>query len=353
MGKSESKPLGANNYKNEVFKIDQNIKEQAYEQEVLLLRKFVSPLTEKEMYYKDININFHGDNYLHTLFCCHEQRDKKEILVFLHGYQGNSLSFYKIMPLIHEKFTSYAPDLIGMGLSSRPNIEFTSPEMCNDFFVESIEAWRQAMGLEKFYLCGHSVGGYFALIYALKYPQYIKDIILFAPSCVTDTSKGGDVHSSVNIGQKIGFRSISSLWSFQPRLQSITQNFMLAPIINFTLKKRYNISPEESEITAKITELTFKYPKDTDQCIYYIFKHPIPTAQIPVEDEIEKKLEDKRILFCFGETDWMEKIGPERLCKKDPKRFKLYIISKFGHTFPLDSPNETSKIILEHLIDNS
>ena len=345
MGNSEQVPKLHNpSITNETYPIDETIQQQAYETEIKLFTKFVLPLTPNEMYYKDIPIDFKGNNYLHTLMCGHGRPDKK-IMVCLHGYQGNSLSFYRIFPLIYENFTCYAPDLIGMGLSSRPIVEFTSPEMCNDYFIESIEAWRKAMNIDTFYLCGHSLGGYFALIYALRYPEHVKDIILFAPSCITDISKGGDIHENVWWAQKFGFRMISSFWQFQPRLQDISNNRLLSGMFNFALRKRYAISSEESELTGLITELTMKYPKDTDQCIYYIFKHPFPTPQLPIENDLETKLLDKKFLIMFGEKDWMEKIGIERLIQKDPVRFELFTISKYGHTFPLENPEEVADII--------
>jgi pimeloyl-ACP methyl ester carboxylesterase len=92
-----------------------------------------------------------------------------------------------------------------------------------------------------------------------------------------------------------------------------------------------------------------KYPKDTDQCIYYIFKHPFPSAQFPLEKDLEKQLQDKRILFMYGEKDWMEKIGAVRLCNKQPHRCVMFTISKYGHTFPLENPQEVADVINNNL----
>ena len=36
-------------------------------------------------------------------------------------------------------------------------------------FVESIEEWRQEMKLDKFILLGHSLGGFLAMSYAIRY----------------------------------------------------------------------------------------------------------------------------------------------------------------------------------------
>lgn len=331
-----------------VFPIDPALRDAAYKIEEELFSKY-SFQAKNDMYYKDISFDYWGNNYLHTLMCGVDRKDK-ETIVMLHGYQGNSLSFYRILPLIYEKFNAYAPDLFGMGLSSRPDITFVSPEQCNEIFIESLEAWRKALGLEKFYLCGHSLGGYFALIYALKYPEHVKDIILFAPSGITDLKRGGNIHETTPFIVKIGFKIIPYVWKTQPRLQDLNHSVATRKLLNMGLRKRYDISEEESELTAKITEYTLKYPKDLDQCLYYIFKYPLPTPQIPLEEQLDNKLLDKRILFLYGQTDWMERIGPLRLKEKFPDRIEFYTISKYGHTFPLENPEEVANVMNNYLV---
>lgn len=52
------------------------------------------------------------------------------------------------------------------------------------FFVESLEEWRQKMGLEKMTLIGHSLGGYLSVVYALRYPTRVSKLILVSPAGV-------------------------------------------------------------------------------------------------------------------------------------------------------------------------
>ena len=64
-----------------------------------------------------------------------------------------------------------------------------------DFFVESLEEWREKMNLEKMTLVGHSLGGYLSAIYALRYPQRVERLILLSPAGVPaskDTSVPGE-----------------------------------------------------------------------------------------------------------------------------------------------------------------
>ncbi len=77
--------------------------------------------------------------------------DKASIpLVNLHGYMNAGAYFYRNMGGLSKFFsTVYAVDMLGWGLSSRvPHNEVQdrgSVESAEEFFVESIEAWRSAV----------------------------------------------------------------------------------------------------------------------------------------------------------------------------------------------------------------
>ncbi|RAS65698.1 pimeloyl-ACP methyl ester carboxylesterase [Lentzea atacamensis] len=48
--------------------------------------------------------------------------------------------------------------------------------------VDDVEAFRQHLGLDKLRLLGHSAGGTLAILYAARFPQHVKEIVLVAPS---------------------------------------------------------------------------------------------------------------------------------------------------------------------------
>ena len=280
---------------------------------------------------------------------------KKKIIIMLHGYQGNSLNFYKIIPYIYQKYICICPDIIGMGLSSRLKIEFSSSEQCTDFFVESIEALRLSLKKnynlnKKFILCGHSLGGYFSVNYALKYSQNIESLFLMSPTGITDVQKyGGTIFENMNLLLSLAMRGASPLWKSKLTIQDISQIFLIKNMIHYSLRKRYDISQEENNILGEITEITLQYPKDLDEAIYYIFKHPFPTAVNPLEDIIKEKIPEINIIFCYGEKDWMDNSGAKRLNQFNNKKYKYFTIYNAGHTHPLDNPGENAKILLHEI----
>ena len=80
-----------------------------------------------------------------------------------------------------------------MGLSSRPKIEFSSPIDCEEYFlkiyhliIESIFFENKFNIKKEYYLCGHSLGGFIASRYMLKYPKGIQKVLLLSPCGITD-----------------------------------------------------------------------------------------------------------------------------------------------------------------------
>lgn len=117
--------------------------------------------------------------------------------VLLHGY-GAGLGFYfRNLPALanwagKRGASVYAIDWLGMGRSAR--VPFTIRARRDDipgrvheaesFFVESLEQWRNKMGLQKMTLVGHSLGAYFSVVYALRYPDRVSRLILLSPAGV-------------------------------------------------------------------------------------------------------------------------------------------------------------------------
>lgn len=110
-------------------------------------------------------------------------------LVMLHGYGAGLGFFYKnFEPLTRAKgWQLYALDMLGMGRSTRPPFRIKAKRRedaikeAEDWFVDALEEWRIKRKIERFTLLGHSLGGYMAVAYALKYPGRLNKLLLASP----------------------------------------------------------------------------------------------------------------------------------------------------------------------------
>jgi pimeloyl-ACP methyl ester carboxylesterase len=57
--------------------------------------------------------------------------------------------------------------------AGRPPYKANSRQESEDFFLHSLDKWRQEVGLQSFILVGHSLGGYLATRYALQHPEQV------------------------------------------------------------------------------------------------------------------------------------------------------------------------------------
>src|SRR5262245_4216962 len=109
-----------------------------------------------------------------------------EVVIFLHG-AGAGASGYSNFKGNYPEFAragyrTLVPDLIGYGLSSKPDL----PQYDLDLFIAGVKGLVDALGLKRVTLLGNSLGGAVALGYALKHPEDVARLILMAPGGVED-----------------------------------------------------------------------------------------------------------------------------------------------------------------------
>lgn len=94
-------------------------------------------------------------------------------LILIHGYGGSMWQWeYQQNPLAAH-FRVITPDLIGSGLSDRPDLDYRPEEL-----IESVHGLMDALGLSTATLIGNSMGGGVAIGMALTYPERVERLIL-------------------------------------------------------------------------------------------------------------------------------------------------------------------------------
>jgi len=98
-----------------------------------------------------------------------------EPLILLHGFPEFWYCWSKVIPLLKDDFKLIIPDMRGYNLSDKPKrVENYKVEI----LIEDIKGLSEELKLGKFVLAGHDWGGAVAWIFAEKYPELLKKLII-------------------------------------------------------------------------------------------------------------------------------------------------------------------------------
>ena len=296
---------------------------------------------------KNIPILLRGKTeYIHTLQTTGE--NKNDDLVLVHGYGVGLMNFYKMLGTLSKQYKIWSIDLIGMGASSRPDFNLKTTEDTIDYFVESIEEWRKSVGLESFYMSGHSFGGYMVTWYALKYPHRVKKMMLLSPAGISRIDKSFLDQRTLaqytwwrrqlmkylirrwNNGGLTPRDFMSALWFWRDRL---LKNYL----------KRTHLKDREMELAVDYMKNILTLPASTQRSLHLILGFPGGCGVKPLEDHL-RKLESPLDIY-YGEYDWMNSSGALRASKRGDFRGKVHIIPHAGHVMSFDNPEYVANLM--------
>lgn len=343
------------------------------------------------------------------------QRDGEDVddtLVMLHGYGAGLGFFYKnFEPITRNKgWKLYALDMLGMGNSTRPSFQIRSKDPAGkideaeSWFIDALEEWRKVRKIEKFTLLGHSMGGYLAVSYALKYPGHLNKLILASPVGVPEdpyatnadmpepsestfqdeftvdqeTTTRNTGNASARLSSSPGSSGASTpkkrpypgwlTWLWDANVSPFSIVRLTGPLgprfVSGWTSRRFNHLPEEERQTLHDYAYSlFRQPGSGEYALPYLLA-PGAHARRPVVNRIEgvgrqpipaspsadssataaTKETGFPIVFMYGENDWMDVAGglaAEEKLKKARERALL-------HATPEEKAREngSSKVII-------
>jgi len=108
-------------------------------------------------------------------------------VVLLHGWPETWYAWHKIMPALAKNYTVIAPDLRGLGDSSKPPTGYDGKTVAED-----IHQLVTQLGFETIFLVGHDIGTQMAYSYAAAHPMEVQRLVVmdltipgFAPPGIT------------------------------------------------------------------------------------------------------------------------------------------------------------------------
>ena len=97
----------------------------------------------------------------------------------VHGGGNGAAAWRQNAEALSRNYRVYVPDLPGFGYSESANDRFRLSE-----FVDFVDNFTSAVGVDRFYLIGHSIGGGIALHYALKFQKKVRGLVLISSWCL-------------------------------------------------------------------------------------------------------------------------------------------------------------------------
>jgi pimeloyl-ACP methyl ester carboxylesterase len=131
--------------------------------QVLFDKEGIQPLS-KEVYLKGLWRNIH---YL--------ELGAGEPLLMLHGGGSHAGEWINILKPLSERFHLFVIDRPGCGLSDYVDYRGLA---FREVAVDFVGAFMDAVGLEKAWLLGQSMGGYFSICFAMQYPHRVQKLLL-------------------------------------------------------------------------------------------------------------------------------------------------------------------------------
>lgn len=111
---------------------------------------------------------------------------KGEPVILVHGFGASSDNWNRMAARLTKKYRVIAPDMPGWGQSTRiDSTSYAYPQQ-----VERLHQFLSALGLKRFHLIGHSMGGFISSAYAARYPEEVVTLGLIAPHGVTEPQPG-------------------------------------------------------------------------------------------------------------------------------------------------------------------
>lgn len=124
-----------------------------------------------------------------------------ELVVLLHGWPQTCYAWRKLTPLLAKQFRVIAPDLRGVGDSSKPQQGYDKKTVAAD-----VRGLIRALGGERILLVGHDMGGQVGYAYAAQWPDEVAKFVFiesglpaFGQEKAMDVGQGGSWHFGFNM----------------------------------------------------------------------------------------------------------------------------------------------------------
>lgn len=176
---------------------------------------------------------------------CFSGNSDKPLILFFHGFMGNSHEFDAIVKLLANDFYCLSIDLPGHGKTQVLNDDCYTMANTADALINLLDELFDELKISQCFLIGYSMGGRLALYLMLHFPKYFHKVILesASPGLLTEKEKVERVKRDGQIARKLvrmiakdDFKAFLDNWYSQPIFGNIKNHGQFEQMIKNRLR---------------------------------------------------------------------------------------------------------------------
>jgi len=250
-------------------------------------------------------------------------------ILMLHGFGVSGHMFDEFAERMQDRYRLIALDQRGHGDSEwSPDGDYS-----RQAFVDDVEGFRNALGLDRFILVGHSMGGLNAVSYTAAHPSQVRALVLVDVG--PEAAKEG-------VDNIVRFTRGPDELEFEEFVEMAHRFNQRRTIENIRERMRHRLRQSESG------KWTWKFDKR--------FREQDSSLRVGSElsnDEmwqLYRSIPVPVLLVRGGESDVLTPAIAERAAR-EMQRARLVTVAGAGHSVPGDNPDEFTAVVAEFLED--
>jgi pimeloyl-ACP methyl ester carboxylesterase len=263
--------------------------------------------------------------------CFRVAGDKGPVLLLIHGITGSSAHWEPIMPLLAERFTVIAPDLLGHGESAKPRGDYSLGA-----YATGARDLLIALGHRRATVVGHSLGGGIAMQFAYQFPERTDRLVLMSSGGL-----GEEVHLLLRAGTLPGSELVL------PILASRHVRGVVGAVGRALGALRLNPGPDIAELARGIGSLA---DSDARSAFLHTLRAVIdPGGQrVSALDRLHLA-QDMPSLVIWGERDPIIPVAHGRTAHRAMPGSRLELLPGAGHFPQIEEPVAVADLLTDFI----
>ncbi|MCK5379038.1 MAG: alpha/beta hydrolase [Acidobacteria bacterium] len=253
---------------------------------------------------------------------------KGEPVVLVHGVMSSSFIWLPVIPYLEDRWDVIAVDLMGCGDSDR----LQGADLSIRAHAARLHEFVNAIGLNRFHLVGHDVGGGISQIFAVRHPERLHSLTLVNTVA----------YDFWPVQPIIAVRT-----PFLRQLAMATLDIgMLRLIVRRALHHKDRLTPElfarfHREVSARGSRRSFlRFTRSLDNAHLLEISVDLRRLSVPT-------------LVIRGEQDVYLSVEISRRLNREIPGSRLVTVGEAGHFIQIDQPEQLADHLIQHLSEAS